>query len=202
MPDQRFLTPRTYVYLRFSSPCAYRSPRECNLNNLLIHTIRSLHTTFIIPNSDPDMLRDHLSEFTYTAQHAGLDQSLKPTKFGFQLSAQGFSEKMPLLVSTMVAAIYNLDFTEAELNTVLEVHRKGLQSCSAEPLKNQSKYLLNALLSEKVWTREQRLGAMEEITLEEVLNFAKTFLDSHSLETLYYGNLSKTQVESCFQKFT
>ena len=46
----------------------------------------------------------------------------------------------------MVAAIYKLEFTEAELSTVLEVHRKGLQSCAAEPLKNQSKYLLNALL--------------------------------------------------------
>ena len=91
-------------------------------------------------------IRDHLSEFTYTALHAGLPHSIKPTKFGFQITAQGFSEKMPLLVSTMVAAIYKLDFTEAELNTVLEVHRKGLQSCAAEPLKNQSKYLLNALL--------------------------------------------------------
>ena len=69
-------------------------------------------------------------------------------------------------------------------------------------------YLTNAPLSEKVWTREQRLAAMEGITLSEVLKllllllllflsevveFAKTFLDSHSLESLYYGNLSKEQ---------
>ena len=135
------------------------------------------------------MLKDHLSEFTYTALHAGLVHSIKPTKFGFQITAQGFSEKMALLVSTLVASLYKLDFTEAELNTVLEVHRKGLQSCAAEPLKNQSKYLLNALLryfctsqlrllvnlfkllSEKVWTREQRLAAMEGITLPEVVKF-------------------------------
>ena len=135
------------------------------------------------------MLKDHLSEFTYTALLAGLVHSIKPTKFGFQITAQGFSEKMALLVSTLVASVYKLDFTEAELNTVLEVHRKGLQSCAAEPLKNQSKYLLNALLryfctsqfrllmnlfellSEKVWTREQRLAAMEGITLPEVNKF-------------------------------
>ena len=29
--------------------------------------------------------------------------------------------------------------------------------------------------------------------LSEVVEFAKTFLDSHSLESLYYGNLSKEQ---------
>ena len=79
------------------------------MNNLLVHTIR-----------------DHLSEFSYTSLHAGLPHSIKPTKFGFQITAHGFSEKMPLLVSTMVAAIYKLDFTEAELNTVLEVLHRSL----------------------------------------------------------------------------
>ena len=34
---------------------------------------------------------------------------------------------------------------------------------------------------------------MEAITLPEVVDFAKTFLDGHSLETLYYGNLTKEQ---------
>ena len=29
--------------------------------------------------------------------------------------------------------------------------------------------------------------------LSQVVEYAKTFLDSHSLETLYYGNLSKDQ---------
>ena len=29
--------------------------------------------------------------------------------------------------------------------------------------------------------------------LSQVVDYAKTFLDSHSLETLYYGNLSKGQ---------
>ena len=29
--------------------------------------------------------------------------------------------------------------------------------------------------------------------LSQVVEYAKTFLDSHSLETLYYGNLSKGQ---------
>ena len=101
---------------------------------------------------------------------------------------------MPLLISKVVEAIYACDFSENQIKNVLEVHRKGLQSCAAEPLKNQSKYLLNAFLSAKIWTREQRIGAMDGITLEEVVTFAKSFLDSHSLECLYYGNISREQV--------
>ena len=125
---------------------------------------------------------------------SGLIHNLKPTKFGFQLMADGYSEKMPLLISTIVEAIYKCDFSENQIKNVLEVHRKGLQSCAAEPLKNQSKYLLNAFLSAKIWTREQRLGAMEGITLQEVVTFAKSFLDTHSLECLYYGNMTRDEV--------
>ena len=50
----RFLVPKCYVHLKFSSSSAYGSPRECNLNNLLIYA-----------------LRDQLVEFNYTATTAG-----------------------------------------------------------------------------------------------------------------------------------
>ena len=127
---------------------------------------------------------------------SGLFYSLKPTKFGFQLCAEGFSEKMGLLISSIVEAVYKCDFTADLIKTVLEVHRKALQSCAAEPLRNQSKYLLNALLSARVWTREQRLAAMENISQQEVVSFGRNFLDSHSVESLFYGNISKQQVWS------
>ena len=156
-----------------------RTARECNINNLLVYA-----------------LKDQLTEFTYTASTAGLFYSLKPTKFGFQLCAEGFSEKMGLLISSIVEAVYRCDFTGEQIKTVLEVHRKALQSCAAEPLRNQSKYLLNALLSARVWTREQRLAAMENISQEQVGSFARSFLDTHSLECLFYGNISKQQVRS------
>ena len=127
---------------------------------------------------------------------SGLFYSLKPTKFGFQLCAEGFSEKMGLLISSIVEAVYRCDFTADQLKSVLEVHRKALQSCAAEPLRNQSRYLLNALLSARVWTREQRLAAMENIDQQQVGSFGRNFLDSHSVECLFYGNISKQQVRS------
>ena len=127
---------------------------------------------------------------------SGLFYSLKPTKFGFQLCAEGFSEKMVLLISSIVEAVYKVDFTADQIKTVLEVHSKALQSCAAEPLRNQSKYLLNALLSARVWTREQRLAAMENISQQQVVDFGRNFLDSHSVESLFYGNISKQQVRS------
>ena len=126
--------------------------------------------------------------------HSGLFYSLKPTKFGFHLTAEGFSEKMPLLISTITESLYTGDVSQETFKTVLEVHRNGLQSCASEPLRNQTKYLLNTFLSAKTWTREQRLGALDDITREDVVQFAKNFLDNHSLECLFFGSVSKEQV--------
>ena len=125
----------------------------------------------------------------------GLLYTLKPTKFGFQLTAEGFSEKMPLLINTIVETLYKFELSSETLKTVLEVHKKGLQSCAAEPLKSQSKYLLNTFLNARTWTREQRLQALtDSLTVEDVVNFNKSFFDCHSLECLFYGHITKDQV--------
>ena len=135
-----------------------------------------------------------LCNITTNIFHSGLYYSLKPTKYGFHLIAEGFSEKIPLLIRTITEALYTVAISQETFKTVLEVHRKGLRSCSSEPLKNQSKYLLNTFLSENTWTREQRLGALDDITREDVVNFSKNFLDTHSLECLFFGSVSKEQV--------
>ena len=54
MPDFRFLVPKCYVYMKYCSPLAYKSPRMCNLNNLVVYAVR-----------------DQLVEFNYTAMTAG-----------------------------------------------------------------------------------------------------------------------------------
>ena len=66
-------------------------------------------------------------------------------------------------------------------------------SCKAEPLKAQSRYLLNTLLTHSVWTREERLAALPGITHSELCSHARALLDRHALEALYYGNLSKAE---------
>ena len=123
----------------------------------------------------------------------GLMYTLKPTKYGFHLTADGFSDKMALLIRTILETLYKCDIDT--LDCVLEVHRKGLESCASEPLKNQSKYLLNTLMSARAWTREQRLDALKDITKDDVINYSKNFLDTHTLECLFYGSISKHQAQ-------
>ena len=57
-----------------------------------------------------------------------------------------------------------------------------------------ARYLLNTLLSARTWTRDQRLAALDNIAAEDVVQFANSFLDNHSLECLYYGSIAKEQV--------
>ena len=148
-----------------------------------------------------------------TTSSPGLLYTLKPTKFGFHVTAEGFPEKMSVLVARIAEAVYSCALGPATLAAVLEVHRRGLQSCAAEPLRSQSRhsrpllsgdptcipaslarYLLNTLLSARTWTRDQRLAALDNIAAEDVVQFANSFLDNHSLECLYYGSIAKEQV--------
>ena len=118
---------------------------------------------------------------------------------------------MSVLVARIAEAVYSCALGPATLAAVLEVHRRGLQSCAAEPLRSQSRYswtlsgdptciparyLLNTLLSARTWTRDQRLAALDNIAAEDVVQFAHSFLDNHSLECLYYGSIAKEQVAS------
>ena len=54
MPDHRFLVPKCYIYMKFSSGVAYQSAGQCNLNNIVVYAVR-----------------DQLTEFNYTAMTAG-----------------------------------------------------------------------------------------------------------------------------------
>ena len=75
-----------------------------------------------------------------TTSSPGLLYTLKPTKFGFHVTAEGFPEKMSVLVARIAEAVYSCALGPATLAAVLEVHRRGLQSCAAEPLRSQSRY--------------------------------------------------------------
>ena len=102
---------------------------------------------------------------------------------------------MSLLISTITETLLRCEISPETLTPVLEVYYKGLQSCASEPLKNQSKYLLNTFLSARTWTREQRLASLDHIRAEEVSEYARRFLDSVSLECLFYGSISKQQAQ-------
>ncbi|XP_023335027.1 insulin-degrading enzyme isoform X2 [Eurytemora carolleeae] len=175
--DQRFLFPKSYFYFKFSSPQTYRTARSWNLTNLMVNMIKHI-----------------LVESTYPALLAGLSYTLKAAKYGFELLVQGYSEKIFMFLLEILNAIYSTQYTQDVFCTVLHVHKKGLLSCFAEPLKSQSRYLVNTLLSSRVWTRQERWESLQDIELHEVEDFARTFLDKHSLECLGFGNVDKDQI--------
>ena len=65
-----------------------------------------------------------------------------------------------------------------------------LYSGDASKLKILAKNILSHVLCPDYHLREARLKIMSGLVLDDLRNHARTFLFDHSLEALFYGNLS------------
>ena len=82
--------------------------------------------------------------------------------------------------------------TEERFHQVHGLYLNGLHGGDASKLKILAKNILSHVLCPDYHLREARLKIMSEITLDDLCNHAKTFLLQHSLESLFYGNLTAT----------
>jgi len=55
-----------------------------------------------------DLLKDSLNEYSYMAELAGLKYTVSATNYGLNLSVSGFSDKMDVLLETVVERMATL----------------------------------------------------------------------------------------------
>ena len=105
------------------------------------------------------MIRDALTEYSYLGQMAGLFYSLKPNKMGVELSIRGYSENQDIYLSNILSVIYgeNTFSNEDRFEDVYEMHKKGIESSEADPLKSQVKFLLCSILCPRTFLRRERM---------------------------------------------
>lgn len=181
LPCTYFKLPRTFLYIKFSAPSLVSSnSRNCTINNILVFLIRDL-----------------LTEYAYCGELAGLFYTLKPTKYGIELSVRGYSAKQHLYLSKILSTFYAYKtiFAKDRFEQIQELHRKGIESSEAEPLKNQAKYLLSYILCPKTFHRSDRLQQLSTVKFEDVLLYVDKFLLQHSVECFFFGNLTMPQAE-------
>ena len=181
LPCTHFKLPRAFLYLKFYIPSLVSSnSRSCTINNIFVFLIRDL-----------------LTEYEYCGQLAGLFYSLKPTKYGIELSVRGYSARQHLYLSKLLSTLYATKscFSKERFEQVKEIHKKGIESAEAEPLKNQAKHLLSYILCPKTFHRSDRLQQLSTVTYDDVLSYANDFLLHHSVECFFYGNLTLSRAE-------
>ncbi|XP_071749609.1 insulin-degrading enzyme isoform X2 [Lepeophtheirus salmonis] len=170
----KYEVPNSYLFFKFSSMESNSDARKSALNHLFVF-----------------LIRDALVEFSYVGELAGIFYVLKASKWGLELIIKGYSEKQPLYLISVLKEIYNTTFSdENRFKEIFDAHVKCLENSEAESLKIQSKHFLGAILCQQTFDRSDRLKALKSISLSDVRHFALDFLDKHSLEAFFYGNLT------------
>ena len=105
------------------------------------------------------MIRDALTEYSYLGEMAGLFYSLRPNKMGVELSIRGYSENQDIYLTNILSVFYGEKTFSSEdrFGDVYEMHKKGIESSDADPLKSQVKFLLCSILCPRTFLRKERM---------------------------------------------
>ncbi|WP_020683295.1 insulinase family protein [Marinobacterium rhizophilum] len=133
------------------------------------------------------MVNDQLNETLYDAALAGLSVSLYPHMKGVSVRVSGYNERQPLLLDALLAAMVKpqLDAGRFEL-----IRRQYAQELANErndtPYHQTTGELYNLLLPQ--WSSEQKLAALNDISLEQLQRFVPRLLAKTRLRVLSHGN--------------
>lgn len=172
--DVEFLKPKTLMNLDFCSPIVYSDPLNCNLTHLYVQ-----------------LFKDHLNEYLYAADLAGLRLMVANTTYGISVSIGGYNHKQHLLLEKVLEDMYNFQIDEKRFDILKEQYIRNLKNYNAEQPYQHAVYYLALLLSEQAWSKQELIDASELITVERLRSFIDELLSRMHVECFIHGNINK-----------
>lgn len=173
--DTTFRVPRADLYFSVRSKSANDSPEHAVLTQLYVKTID-----------------DQLSEFSYPAYLAGLTYDLYKHIRGFAVRISGYNDKQALLLSRIVEALTNPTIKPERFAIAKDELGRRLRNERREPPNRQTVSEVSKLLLKPYWTEEQRLAAMQRLTVKDLAEFIPKLLSRIEVVVLAHGNLYRT----------
>jgi insulysin len=172
--DNHYLLPKAMTMLEIVSPVPYSSP----------HTVNCLSLSL-------SLISDHLNEYTYDAELAGLNFSLDSSHHGLALKVGGYNDKLPVLLDKLLETILSFKINPERFAILREVYERSLKNQAANQPYTHALYYSTYALSEVQWSFEEKLAVFDELTQPALEAFLKEFLGHLFVECLFYGNLTK-----------
>lgn len=171
--DQSFETPRADFYVSVRSPVANDSPLHDAYSRLYVA-----------------MVNDQLSEFSYSADLAGLSYSLYRHIRGLSIRISGYSAKQDVLLERIVAAMASPKLDPQRFgilkSDLIRTVRNRLQDRPYERALND----LRDMLIAPQWDESQQVAAIERTTMEGLREHIDDFLRRLDVVMLAHGNLA------------
>ncbi|XP_009119011.1 nardilysin-like isoform X2 [Brassica rapa] len=173
--DETFKVPRANTYFRINLKGAYDSVKNCLLTELFIN-----------------LLKDELNEIIYQASIAKLETSLSMYGDKLELKVYGFNEKIPALLSKILAIAKSFMPSLDRFKVIKENMERGFRNSNMKPL-NHSTYLRLQLLCKRIYDSDEKLSVLNDLSLADLNSFISVVRSQIYIEALCHGNLSEDE---------
>ncbi len=137
-----------------------------------------------------DLVEDELNAWSYPAQLAGLQYRFSANREGLLIWVMGYDDKLPLLLQKVLAGLKKPRLQEDRFNLYKAKYHRELENQALERPFRQILSERSRRLLKPSWTPEQKLAALEALTVEQLRDYARHLFDDVEVQVLAYGNLT------------
>ncbi|KAK6271656.1 hypothetical protein POUND7_008739 [Theobroma cacao] len=174
--DSTFKLPRANTYFQINLKGAYLNLKSCLLTELYIH-----------------LLKDELNEIIYQASVAKLETSVAMYSDKLGLKLYGFNDKLPVLLSTVLAIANSFLPTNDRFKVIKENVERTLKNANMKPLRHSS-YLRLQILCKSFYDVDEKLAFLKDLSLSDLKAFIPELRSQIHIEGLCHGNLLEKEV--------
>ncbi|XP_022766682.1 insulin-degrading enzyme-like 1, peroxisomal isoform X2 [Durio zibethinus] len=178
-PDTMFSLPKAFVKIEFNCPHARISPEAEVLADIFVR-----------------LLRDYLNEHAYYAEVAGLDCYIRRTDRGFEVTLDGYNDKVNILLETVIDKIANFEVKPDKFSIIKEMITKDIYNFKfREPYELASVYY-PLILNNIRWPWKDKLEVLPLLKVEDLVKFIPMMFSSTYVECFIAGNMEREEATS------
>lgn len=176
--DEKFRLPKGATYINFRSPMVGQDVEQ---------TAAALLYTAV--------LKDQVNEYTYPALLAGLNFNLYKHAQGISLRVSGYDDKQALLLEDLLKVIAEPGFDPQRFENIREDMIRSLENTVAKRPSSQVMDDLREALLHGEWGEEALVGALENMDITALEQYARAFWSTATAEAMVFGNYTRSAVQ-------
>ena len=173
--NNQFQVPKVKIFLRFTIPTAYSNPERAMLAKIFAW-----------------LIKDALNESLYPAYLLDYSFQIHAVEKGFNVTLEGYPEKMELFFSTILQAIAKQSFSKDRFAIAKQKITEERQNLEFAPSYRIALYEFFQLTQKPLWHNQEYLDILQKIKFRDIRSFRKNILRSMQFKLFAFGNLNQT----------
>lgn len=180
--DKRFRYPKANVLVNMVNPISLDTPKHQMVSNLFTQ-----------------LVMEKLKLKLYPAIMLGEDIKLYSHPRGMTVQLSGYSDKQNILLDTLMSSLIGYEVDKVDFELLKERQIRDLKNFDQLPPFRQAVQGINPLFVTPNWHVEELQVGLEQVSVQDIIDFKNRFLANVQLEMLVNGNYSKAEAKSLAQ---